>query len=367
MEICPQFVLPSELLIEILSWLPVKSLIRFKCVCKSWKSLISNDKPFVKLQLDRRSPKNNHVLLTSRQPRSSDCCFIPCLVTRLLEDPSFIIKQDRFLPFEDIEFEKVIGSSNGLVCLQVGGYGRRLCFCLWNPATRLTFHMSPPLTLTLDGKFGALNYGFGYDVSCNTYKVVVVLSLYHPNDRVSEKVTVVHCTGDSCWRETLSVPDVPFEFYHICGASLGDCVNWLANKFQQLLIVSLDMRDEKYRLLSLPEGTSDVSHAEIQVSGNCLYLFYDHKRTHFIVWKMREFGVQESWTRLVNISYKHLQYDLLHQWLICLSGDGDIFTLEKNGKLVIIYNLSDNSVKYVEFPNKSWLGANDYVESLISP
>ncbi|RHN59202.1 putative F-box domain-containing protein [Medicago truncatula] len=34
--------LPRELIIQILMWLPVKSLIRFKCVCKLWFSLISD-------------------------------------------------------------------------------------------------------------------------------------------------------------------------------------------------------------------------------------------------------------------------------------------------------------------------------------
>jgi len=35
--------LPHELIVQILLRLPVRSLIRFKCVCKSWFSLISHD------------------------------------------------------------------------------------------------------------------------------------------------------------------------------------------------------------------------------------------------------------------------------------------------------------------------------------
>ncbi|KAL6201651.1 hypothetical protein ACLB2K_025363 [Fragaria x ananassa] len=32
--------LPFEIITEILSWLPVDALLRFKCVCKTWRSLL---------------------------------------------------------------------------------------------------------------------------------------------------------------------------------------------------------------------------------------------------------------------------------------------------------------------------------------
>ncbi|MCI34852.1 F-box/kelch-repeat protein, partial [Trifolium medium] len=49
--------LPFELIVEILSKLPVKSLMQFQCVCKSWKSLIS-DPNFAKKHL-RMSTKHH--------------------------------------------------------------------------------------------------------------------------------------------------------------------------------------------------------------------------------------------------------------------------------------------------------------------
>ncbi|KAL0363267.1 UNVERIFIED_CONTAM: F-box protein [Sesamum calycinum] len=44
--------LPHELVFEILSWLPVSSLLRFKCVSKRWSSTIQ-DPAFVDVHMKR--------------------------------------------------------------------------------------------------------------------------------------------------------------------------------------------------------------------------------------------------------------------------------------------------------------------------
>ncbi|KAI3456392.1 hypothetical protein Pfo_013055 [Paulownia fortunei] len=44
--------LPSEITFEILSWLPVDSLLRFKCICKLWSSIIQ-DRKFIDMHMSR--------------------------------------------------------------------------------------------------------------------------------------------------------------------------------------------------------------------------------------------------------------------------------------------------------------------------
>ncbi|KAK7281360.1 hypothetical protein RIF29_09283 [Crotalaria pallida] len=85
--------------------------------------------------------------------------------------------------------------------------------------------------------------------------------------------------------------------------------NWNIIAIDQLVIVSLDLRKETYKQLSLPFGLDEIPHAEptIGVFGDCLCLFHDYKRTNFVVWQMKEFGVEKSWTQFVNVSYQHLQ------------------------------------------------------------
>ncbi|XP_057427054.1 F-box/kelch-repeat protein At3g23880-like [Lotus japonicus] len=185
-------ILPSDLLMEILSWLPVKTLMQFKCISKSLESLITNDPKFAKLHL-KRSPKNMHILLTLHEERDIEhinTCAVPCSVHHLMEEPSSVINEDgsynltdKFLMIQEgIYLWKhkygIVGSCNGLVCL--GRFSdvdqiEELWVKLWNPATRLWSNKSPIFRMNLRTEacdsWGKVNCGFGYDDSCDTYKV----------------------------------------------------------------------------------------------------------------------------------------------------------------------------------------------------
>ena len=50
--------LPEEVIYEILTWLPVKSLIQFRCVSKSWNSIITNP-IFITTHLNRVNKRAN--------------------------------------------------------------------------------------------------------------------------------------------------------------------------------------------------------------------------------------------------------------------------------------------------------------------
>jgi hypothetical protein len=98
---------------------------------------------------------------------------------------------------------------------------------------------------------------------------------------------------------------------------------------------------------------------------------------------MKEFGVQDSWTRLFRIEYLNLQMHNLKQNLddddifttydttkllpLHLSKNGDTLILTSDEEGVIIYNLRDKRVERTTISNDiSWFSAIDYVESLVS-
>ena len=102
--------------LKILSWLPVKALLRFRCVCKSWKSLML-DLSFVKLHLQRSYCRDTPVLFTLLNSNSKEeQCSLHyyCSMQRLLDNPLSAI-DDGDLPFN--QKYNMVGVRNGLVCV----------------------------------------------------------------------------------------------------------------------------------------------------------------------------------------------------------------------------------------------------------
>ncbi|ESW30366.1 hypothetical protein PHAVU_002G147500 [Phaseolus vulgaris] len=90
--------LPLDIVMEILSWLSVKTLMRLRCVCKTWNSLIFH-LAFVNLHLERSS-KNTEILIVffANDSMSDDGVIItlePCSVRNLLENPLSTLDKDR--------------------------------------------------------------------------------------------------------------------------------------------------------------------------------------------------------------------------------------------------------------------------------
>jgi hypothetical protein len=177
-------------------------------------------------------------------------------------------------------------------------------------------------------------------------------------------------------------------------------LNWLAihNDFlysyknitvEQFVIVLLDLATEMYNQYRLPSGFDEVPPKEpTSVLDCCLCFSYSYRETDFVIWKMKEFGVENSWTQFLKISYQnlHLDYDLngdttkdhLQLVPLLLSGDGDTLILKSSQDLqAILYNLRDNRVERTEITTSriltdkrtsdyvSWNLFKESVESLV--
>jgi hypothetical protein len=135
------------------------------------------------------------------------------------------------------------------------------------------------------------------------------------------------------------------------------------------VILSLDLSTETYTQLLPPPGFDNVLEyhlPKIVVLMDCLCFCHDFEKTHFVIWQMKDFGVQESWIRLFKISNeKFFKWPSLLP--LYLSENGDTLILANGDKEAFIYNHRDKTIEKIGISNHIlWSQAKDYVESLVS-
>ena len=134
--------IPPDVVTEILLRLPSKSLIRFRCVCKSWDTLISSSE-FISKHLNFTTNNNNFCLLLGRISEHPGTQSFSVLCDQTLSHNQgfefpfkthFDLDYNRHLFHErtvDVCF-RIVGSCNGVLCLCDNHNNLRIN--LWNPA-----------------------------------------------------------------------------------------------------------------------------------------------------------------------------------------------------------------------------------------
>lgn len=139
--------LPQDLLIDIFVRLSSKSLLRFQCLSKSWKSLITS-LFFINTQL-------NHNTLLSQNEHS-------LLLTRF-----FFMAMHCSLKTEIRNYCNVIASCNGIICLWDTPGMKNIVS--WNPSIRKIFKLAPSALSRREHGCSSDTVAFGFDSKSNDY------------------------------------------------------------------------------------------------------------------------------------------------------------------------------------------------------
>ncbi|KAL7212281.1 hypothetical protein ACSBR2_015038 [Camellia fascicularis] len=162
----------EDVMVEILVKLPVKSLLRFKCVSKSWSSLITNPS-FIAKHLTNSNKKENGCLFVHRiEPKDANN-FPRKYTFAVCRDKSLTVPVFEYLGLKLNAKVHVMGPCNGIFCLLTNWNS----VALWNPANResralptQTFPNSIPPRMELERNA----FGFGMDPFTGDYKVVSI-------------------------------------------------------------------------------------------------------------------------------------------------------------------------------------------------
>ncbi|MBA0849544.1 hypothetical protein Goshw_017295 [Gossypium schwendimanii] len=316
-------VVPTDLITGILSRLPVKNLVRFKCVSKPWSSLIDGSY-LSNLQLHRSFTSNANIKLLldsyaeddEYKAYSVDFDSLDKLeeLPRLLSTTSFGVSS------------RIFGSCNGLLAISHDEAG----ITLWSPSTKECHY---PPKLTIGDMYDEIILGFSYDVINNDYKVVQMLSS-------------------------------------------GNSVHWVGIENDKdddaRVIFGLDIGIEEFHQLPGPDiSYKNFRYRSVGILGGSLCVFRDiYHQDNIVLWVMKEYGVRESWTEDFFVSHDECwQWCMYYTRAISYSRRGDRVLLDDGGRprQPAWFNLDKRTREVVDIPGATkHFNAIIFVESLAS-
>uniref|UniRef100_A0A7N2LDV5 F-box domain-containing protein n=1 Tax=Quercus lobata TaxID=97700 RepID=A0A7N2LDV5_QUELO len=273
--------LPEELLEEILSWLPVKSVFRFRCVQKSWSTLIQNPTLVAKHLLRHQTKTENPSILVE----SSDLVGYGFSLHPYPDVDNAVrivdLSKDLGLPQLRPLSLNMFSCINGIICiggscLARGGGGFNNLFVLWNPAIRerkiircpslsqCPAHFLPPYN------FRAF-FAFGYDQYSNDYKVVRIVT-YNKNSPPTQNSLFtdyynffhVYSLNADSWTQVIDTTIHRSNIGLLCCYAIyfngvnhwlgffdNDRINELGQNCDREIILSFDMSHEVFRIMRL--------------------------------------------------------------------------------------------------------------------
>ncbi|KAL3507540.1 hypothetical protein ACH5RR_032922 [Cinchona calisaya] len=315
--------IPEEIILLILARLPVKTLLRFKSVCKSWQSLISD-------------PKFN--FQTKGVEHTIFCCTKGTPRPRGHGDPSVFEDKGQYFYSLDRDDHSIQELPHPLVSRF--------------DSNRIDFIVA---------------YGLCFDESSDDYKAVIVYrSSWRP-------VLVASLKRGKSWT------DINFPYYVALEGNMSNSIGVLANGHLHWigkegedgvvdLIVYFDERTNKFNELPTPDpilsGRKFIY--GLGITNGSLFVCADGKSENDLeLLIMREYGVKESWTSLYNIS-GGIQFIIKSIMPVFVKSDEE-FLVTKIGSLLAC-NVKNKSSKGISLQPQQQIrsGPLGYVASLSS-
>ncbi|XP_057427586.1 F-box/kelch-repeat protein At3g23880-like [Lotus japonicus] len=318
----------DDLITEILLRLPVKSLVRFKAVCKFWRSLIS-DPQFATSHFERAALAPRLVFITPHGIRTVE--LEESLHPDHISEP---IDYDFSSPHDDYNFKNpcpsILGSCRGFLLMRCD---RGTSLYLWNPST----HVHKPIPLSLVDDTNVINhaYGFGYHSSKDDYLVVRVsitetslsdVQFFSFRANMWKYAESVDFPSSFTSTSTQGVDLPTFTNIELCvGLLFNEAIHWVGSNWvagrTTFFIIAFDLMEK--RLLEIPRPVDLYAHDFL-----CFTLWVHRgffslsvvRRDTIEIWVMKKYKVQSSWAKTLVISLNHL-------YPLCSTKGGDIVML----------------------------------------
>ncbi|KAK6160216.1 hypothetical protein DH2020_003597 [Rehmannia glutinosa] len=350
--------IPQDIFQEILSRLPVKTLMRFKSVCKSWKTLIS-DPNFSKLHLEKSVDQNRTRFMFLHD-------YFQCTLAYAPPDGTSETNNKPINTNESNGCVDFLASCNGLFCV---GNAKDEIF-LWNPSTieskkipgsKIEFPRFSNCT------WASVFFGLGYDSTSDDYKLVRV-SMFDTEKFQTE--VKIYSRNNNTWKR---IRDFPYDFpigrpgVFVCGG-LHWIVSLWCNTVKMYMIAVLNLEDENYGLIRLPEFGQEVRFFEIGTLGENLVLFCCYFEFRYDIWILENYGKTETWTRIniVTSSLNNIEAFVYFEPLCLLSPDEILIRI--GAKRFVMYDVKSKQCSDFLVPNMiKESRIVSFLDSLVTP
>ncbi|OMP03988.1 hypothetical protein COLO4_10034 [Corchorus olitorius] len=322
-----------DLIMEILERLPAKSVGRCRCVSRLWRSSLT-DPGFIHKHAMKASENPSKIneklfclvrdknLLLKVTPETY-CDDEHSSIDNIIEEAAEKLVLPKKVPLHpryriSVDTCSIVGSCHGICCLRYHDYMNETNFLLLNFVTGES--------RVIDYQQGADDnrvYGFGYDSSTKDYKIV---SFQCPDPGYFRKpcpkhpyVVDVLSLRNSCWRSIVQtppmVPACPYLLSTATCVELNGFLHWQhcgkgCAKGWSDSIFTFDLAEEKCGeiIFNAPNKGKKNEYYDIiglGVLNGCLYVnMRSMPRSEGCdIWVMKEYGVQQSWTKLMLVSF----------------------------------------------------------------
>ncbi|PIA50775.1 hypothetical protein AQUCO_01200194v1 [Aquilegia coerulea] len=288
--------LPTEVIQEILSRLPINTLFDSRYVCHSWRDLIITDTHF---------PIKHYKQVCRRIRPIISLIVYACDFNELYYIPDFN-RCDNLVKFNKLTFKswlptfKVIGSCNGFICL-ADDSGRYRSIFICNPVIGDVFLV--PDNVTFFGYAHGAYFGFGYDMKTNVYKVV---KMRYITDEKYYQVEI-HTLGTNTWRNIGKVKEILGHLSTSSGVLVNGSLHWLGtlHDSETASVIMVSLADEKLQdilPISIESIVGEINRGYHMGELGGRLIIVDTGCTEYVnVWVMEEYGIWASWTKQFSV------------------------------------------------------------------
>ncbi|KAK3222688.1 hypothetical protein Dsin_009713 [Dipteronia sinensis] len=274
--------IPSAIILEILAKLPLKSVVRFRCVSKFCNSSVITPS-FVKSHTTRFPIKSIGLLITCSARIQSGQMFFYADYNGGLAVPLLTIPP-RFSRY-------TTKSLNGLLCLDFG-----ICAQICNPSTRQAITL--PFVVPVNSPSASSTYfcvnSFGFDPVTKQYKVLNSWKIPGKDD---PEYRVFTLGTDQSWRLVKGGPSYYSQRESICIDGIIYFRCWTSTcKSSRAVLVAFDVGKETFQVIQIPDEISvdDKNSTDlIAFAGNPAIVSYNHiyddeDSSLLIVWTVKD-------------------------------------------------------------------------------